>query len=573
MSLRDLMNKLDMIAEAEVAAAGIPNPYRDPAQAAKFSAMSDADQRWLTKGGGVPDITDQYILARAPNKGQPDAAKSAAAQTAATDKATASMTATADAAQKDADASSAAAAKEKLQQLNALIAALTPAATTTPVANQVVSGTPLATQQQQAAAKPGTTIPAQTAAIDTGFASNAGGAAFGNPNIAAQGRRAGAIRESMSNQLMESFGYSPVEEGIAGTIAGRAARFLPGVGLAYGAYDAYDRAKEGDYTGAAMAGLAGATSLVPGVGTAISAGLDAANIARDYKAGKFSGDPAATQTARAGQPTQASAPTGTTTKGDPKVYNIQQELIKKGAKITADGIMGPNTRKAMQAAGMPMPTVAEDISSLRSRLEGITAKYEPQEEPTTEGVASNVWQGAKSLAKNFGSGAKGLTTQGQRAAAGTMDSAGKNIGGQMTKATGAERMANKAGAVVGKNPYKATAAGAGVGAAAGLAMGGGAAGSPQGTTVPTASSGQAASRVGATTRPVAQPTIPAASLEEINMLMAELSQYDIPEIQQGLVAARAALVTATGDASTGPVDKTRTPAQVQASADLSAAGL
>lgn len=48
----------------------IANPYQG-ADAAKFAAMSPADQEWLTRGGQVPDINDQFILARAPNKGRP----------------------------------------------------------------------------------------------------------------------------------------------------------------------------------------------------------------------------------------------------------------------------------------------------------------------------------------------------------------------------------------------------------------------------------------------------------------------------------------------------------------------
>lgn len=47
----------------------VKNPYQG-ADAAKFAAMTPADQAFLTKGGGVPDINDQFILARAPNKGK-----------------------------------------------------------------------------------------------------------------------------------------------------------------------------------------------------------------------------------------------------------------------------------------------------------------------------------------------------------------------------------------------------------------------------------------------------------------------------------------------------------------------
>ena len=35
-------------------------------------------------------------------------------------------------------------------------------------------------------------------------------------------------------------------------------------------------------------------------------------------------------------------------KGDPKVFELQKQLIAKGAKITADGLMGPATKKAQQ---------------------------------------------------------------------------------------------------------------------------------------------------------------------------------------------------------------------------------
>ena len=58
-------------------------------------------------------------------------------------------------------------------------------------------------------------------------------------------------------------------------------RVVPGVGLALGAYDAYDRTKQGDYVGAGISGLAGIASLFPGPGTWISGGLLAMGLARD----------------------------------------------------------------------------------------------------------------------------------------------------------------------------------------------------------------------------------------------------------------------------------------------------
>ena len=72
--MRDILSKLQNLEEAPV------NPYKDPAQRAKFDSLSDEDKEWLTKSvtgddgkerPGAPDISDNGILARAPNKGKP----------------------------------------------------------------------------------------------------------------------------------------------------------------------------------------------------------------------------------------------------------------------------------------------------------------------------------------------------------------------------------------------------------------------------------------------------------------------------------------------------------------------
>lgn len=550
MDYRTLVNRLEAIERGTVLeAAAIANPYKDPAQAAKFNAMSDADQEWLTRGGGVPDINDEYILMRAPNKGQPDPAKAAAATTAA--------------AQTAADESGLADAKAKLEKLNALIAALKPAggqaaapagATTAPAKPTAPAKKPVAKPQtvgslpmkQQAAIAAGTD-PALV--NDQGMAFGGGGLEEGSSN--------------MASQLIESFGYqNQTDEGIAGTIAGRAAKLLPGVGLAYGAYDAYDRAKEGDWTGAAMAGASGVASLVPGIGTAVSAGLDAANIARDYKAGKFSGD---TAVAKKDAAPATPVPAG----GDPKVFALQQELIKKGAKITADGKMGPQTQTAMQQFKVAAPTVAENMASLRERLAMIEAE---QAQATDEGAISNAWNTAKSLGKNVVGGAKGWNVQGQQAAAGAVNAAGKKIGGQTLAATGAERAANTVGKTINKgaqavkaNPIKAALGTAAVGGALGLAAGGpaavadasgaGGAGGGSGS-----AGGVSTAPTGATTAAPAGQTGQNPAMDEINQLLSDLSQYNIPEIQQGLVASRAALSKAIGDPAIGSADKAAAPA-------------
>jgi peptidoglycan hydrolase-like protein with peptidoglycan-binding domain len=166
----------------------------------------------------------------------------------------------------------------------------------------------------------------------------------------------------------------------AGKIAGK---LMPGVGLAFGAKDAYDRYKQGDYLGAGLSGLSGVASLVPGIGTAASIGLDAANLARDYKK---------SQAAPAGAPAAGAKPTAPAVGGsDSKLAQLQKII---GAK--ADGVMGPETStklKAWQqsqgiaADGMPGPetygkagikesqqTVSEGIRSLQERLSLIEAK-------------------------------------------------------------------------------------------------------------------------------------------------------------------------------------------------------
>jgi len=67
--------------------------------------------------------------------------------------------------------------------------------------------------------------------------------------------------------------------GSAGRMAGK---LLPGVGTALNAADAYNRYNEGDYAGAALAGLGAATSPFPILGTAVGAGTGAINAYRDY---------------------------------------------------------------------------------------------------------------------------------------------------------------------------------------------------------------------------------------------------------------------------------------------------
>ena len=58
-------------------------------------------------------------------------------------------------------------------------------------------------------------------------------------------------------------------------------KLLPGAGLAFGAYDAYERFKTGDILGGGLSAASGAASLIPGFGIAAALALDAVNIGRD----------------------------------------------------------------------------------------------------------------------------------------------------------------------------------------------------------------------------------------------------------------------------------------------------
>lgn len=178
------------------------------------------------------------------------------------------------------------------------------------------------------------------------------------------------LQEStIAKSLVESFGYEFNEEvvgavpsigaavgagatkaGLAKVGAKTAAKVIPGAGTTLSAIDAYNRWQEGDRSGAVISALAGVGWLVPGpLGWVLGGGLDAANLARDYKAGKFD-NLTSDDTSQAAQPLAKSS--------DPKVMALQKYLAAQGATNTdgtplkIDGIMGKNTRAAMDAAGL-----------------------------------------------------------------------------------------------------------------------------------------------------------------------------------------------------------------------------
>ena len=353
----------------------------------------------------------------------------------------------------------------------------------------------------------------------------------------------------------------------AAAVAGKGiGRFIPGVGAALGAYDAYGRAKQGDWAGAGLSAAGGLASLIPGVGTAASIGIAGAQALRDkQRTGSYmpGEDEIAAGVAKdtAAQPTAtAAAPVAAPAGADPKVLALQKQLIAKGAKITADGKMGPATQAAMKQ--FPGTAVAEHnkgndmsesqrIAELMSRLAQIESTPQIADEGIAD-LAKGAWQGVK----NIGSAFK----------AGVADPAGaKALAPAATKA--GEKTALKTGAAIARNPGK-VAAGAAAAGAAGMAALGGAATKP-------------------TDKPPVKPTVkppvtpgadPAqtpnagadkADVDALNAMAAELENSQDPADIE-LMKRYNGIINAINNRA--PDDK-RTQGEIAASADLKDAGV
>jgi hypothetical protein len=290
--------------------------------------------------------------------------------------------------------------------------------------------------------------------------------------------------------LNESAAAAPVAQAASKGIG----RFIPGVGAALGAYDAYGRAKQGDWAGAGLSALGGAASLIPGVGTAASLGIAGAQALRDKQrtgsympgdaeiAGAVAKDKAAQPVATVAAPAAAPAPAGV----DPKVLALQKQLIAKGAKITADGKMGPATQTAMKqfsGTAVAEQNKGNDMSETQRIAELMTrlAQLEQAPQVADEGIADlakGAWAGIKGAGGAIANKAKEI---GSAFKAGVADPAGaKALAPAATKA--GEKAALSTGAAVARNPGKVAAAGTAAGAAAGAAgmaaMGGTAATKP-----------------------------------------------------------------------------------------------
>ena len=381
------------------------------------------------------------------------------------------------------------------------------------------------------------------------------------------------IREIESKEILNEAAAAPVAAASKGI-----GRFIPGVGAALGAYDAYGRAKQGDWKGAGLSALGGAAALIPGIGTAASLGIAGAQAMRDkQRTGSYmpGDDEIAAGVAKdtATQPAQATAPAAPTVAGtNPKVLALQQQLIAKGAKIKADGVMGPATQTAMkqfpdvrmaettEQKGIEM-SESERIAKLRDRLSQIESS------PQTEGLADlakGAYQGIKTVGKNLAGGARGDKA---RTAAGTY-AAKKSAAG----------VANTVGKTAAANKGKiGLATGAVAGAAAAPAI------SNMASTTISPPTSQAANPAPATTAPATTApattapatTAPAtndpdpADIAELNRLAAELETSNDPE-DIAILQRYNGVINAINNRAAG--DK-RTQGEIAAGADLSASGL
>ena len=143
----------------------------------------------------------------------------------------------------------------------------------------------------------------------------------------------------------------------AAGIGSKLARFIPGVGLVAGGYDAYKRAQAGDYTGAALSAGAGIAGLVPGLGTAAATGLLGAQMGRD-KARTGSFLPGYDEIGQAAQKGQAPTPAPKPAPGKITKWPTTPDEIKafqKSKGLQADGLIGKMTYKALTQAGLKAP--------------------------------------------------------------------------------------------------------------------------------------------------------------------------------------------------------------------------
>ena len=150
---------------------------------------------------------------------------------------------------------------------------------------------------------------------------------------------------------------------------------IPFVGLGLGAAFAIDRLRKGDFSGALMELGSGAASMIPGVGTAVSLGVDAALIAKDVVDAK-------NQEATESGEVTARKTGGNISKGKP--YLVGED----GPELFKPNISGSLVRAG--ATAETLKTLAEDESPNIIQMDLPAIKSAPPTVPTKSVPANEV---------------------------------------------------------------------------------------------------------------------------------------------------------------------------------------
>lgn len=399
-----------------------------------------------------------------------------------------------------------------------------------------------------------------------------------------------AVKEgAIANALLESFGYqlneldatdaaiggaaygvaNPLEKKLAAGAAGAAVKgststmgkiagkALPGVGAAFGAVDAYNRAKKGDYFGAGIAGLSGALSLVPGIGWMPAVALDLFNLGRDMRGPTASPSKAEAHPVSSGPIAQLQRVIGADADGvfGPKSQEALKAWQAKNG-LESDGVPGPKT---FAAAKIKMPglagTVSEQISSLQAKIEeaqnpaslyfiledGNLYELTPENElyVLDEGLAGDAISGLAKYGKSAWDAIKGGA---KNVVAGVKSPTAYTAGGKSAIKPGTKgATAFKAGQAVGRNPVK-TALGAG---ALGYAMGNNSGADDAAVASGGGSGGGSSGAAPGDTTNQEQQFDPAV-IDQIGELMSTLAQSQDEEVMAGLDTIRAQIAQLTG---------------------------
>ena len=183
-----------------------------------------------------------------------------------------------------------------------------------------------------------------------------------DPNLISEAGTAADVRDIAGNTALGGTGVELGAKGLAkagvstaAKVASKAAKFVPFAGAAVNAADAANRYQQGDKVGAALSGA--------GVIPALSIPAMGVQAVRDkIYTGSWLPDDNEIAAAYG-----TKVPAG----GNPKTFALQQKLIAAGAKITADGKMGPATQAAMKQFGITAESLSESIKL--DRIKSLTS--------------------------------------------------------------------------------------------------------------------------------------------------------------------------------------------------------